>query len=75
MRWGKQSVDGRVQAFYNVVPPDPAVEEELRAEKLIQQEAPLPWRPAEMEYLMKALGLEQMVPQLSATEEGDVKKS
>jgi len=54
---------------------DPAVEEELRAEKLIQQEAPLPWRPAEMEYLMKALGLELMVPQLPASEEDGSKKS
>ena len=25
MRWGKQSVDGRIQAFYNVVQPEPAV--------------------------------------------------
>ena len=38
--------------------PDPAVEEELKAEKLIQEEAPLPWRDAELEYVMRALGLE-----------------
>jgi len=55
--------------------PDPAVEEELRAQKLIQQEAPLPWRAAEMEYLMKALGLEQMVPQIPVSEEDGSKKS
>jgi len=41
--------------------PDPAVEEELRREKLIQQEAPLPWREAEMAYVMKALGLEARI--------------
>ena len=56
-------------------PADPAVEEELRAEKLIQQEAPLPWRPAEMAYLLKALGLEQMVPEIPVTEQGDSEKS
>ena len=38
--------------------PDPAVEDELRAEKLIQREAPLPWRDAELAYVMQALGLE-----------------
>jgi hypothetical protein len=54
---------------------DPVVEGELRAEKLIQQEAPLPWRPAEMEYLLKALGLEQMVPAIPVSEEGDSGKS
>lgn len=36
---------------------DPAVEEELRAEGLIQREAPLPWRDAELEYVMRGLGL------------------
>lgn len=41
--------------------PDPAVEEELRREKLIQQEAPLPWRADEMAYVMKALGLENRI--------------
>jgi nitroreductase len=54
---------------------DPAVDEELRAEKLIQREAPLPWRAAEMAHLMKALGLEQMVPQIPVSEEGDSEKS
>jgi nitroreductase len=54
---------------------DPAVEEELRAEKMIQQEAPLPWRAAEMEYLLKALGLEEMVPEVPVGEEGGSGKS
>jgi hypothetical protein len=40
---------------------DPAVEEVMRAEKMIQEEAPLPWRAAEMEYVMKALGLEDRI--------------
>jgi nitroreductase len=40
---------------------DPAVDEELRAEKLIQQEAPLPWREEEMRYLMRALDLETRI--------------
>jgi nitroreductase len=44
--------------------PDPAVEEEMRAERLIQQEAPLPWRAAEMEYVLKGLGLEALVAAL-----------
>jgi len=38
--------------------PDPAVDEELREEGLIQQEAPLPWREEELRYLLNALGLE-----------------
>jgi nitroreductase len=38
--------------------PDPAVEAELRAEGMVQAEAPLPWRDAELEYVMRALGLE-----------------
>jgi len=37
---------------------DPKVEEELKAAKLIGEPAPLPWRDAELAYLMKALGLE-----------------
>jgi hypothetical protein len=40
---------------------DPAVTEELRAEKLIQQEAPLPWRDAELAFVTRALGLEERV--------------
>lgn len=38
---------------------DPAVEAELKEAKLIQQPAPLPWRDAELMYLMRALGLEK----------------
>lgn len=40
---------------------DPDVEEELRRERLIQEEAPLPWRDAEMRYLTRALGLEERI--------------
>ena len=46
----------------NAFATDASVEEELRAEGLIQQEAPLPWRAAEMQYVMKALGLEMAIP-------------
>jgi hypothetical protein len=48
---------------------DPAVDEELRREKMIQQEAPLPWRQAEMRYITKALGLEEELAALSLVEE------
>ena len=41
--------------------PDPAVDEELKREKLIQEQAPLSWRDAEIRYLMHALGLENQV--------------
>ncbi len=41
--------------------PDPAVEEELKREKLIMEPAPLPWRDAELKYLMRALGLEERI--------------
>jgi nitroreductase len=54
---------------------DPAVEEEMRAEKLIQQEAPLPWRAAEMAYLMKALGLEELVTGFPIPGGGDSEES
>jgi len=37
---------------------DPKVEDELKAAKLIDEPAPLPWRDAELEFLMRALGLE-----------------
>lgn len=37
---------------------DPKVVEELKAAKLIDQPAPLPWRDEELKYLMRALGLE-----------------
>ena len=40
---------------------DPAVDEELRHEKMIQAPAPLSWREAELKYLMTALGLEERI--------------
>ena len=39
--------------------PDPKVDEELKAAKLIQEPAPLPWRDAELKYLVNALNLEE----------------
>ena len=38
--------------------PDPAVEEELKQEGMIQAPAPLPWREAELKFLSHALNLE-----------------
>lgn len=40
---------------------DPAVWDELREEKMLWPEAPLPWRDAELKYLNAALGLEDRV--------------
>ena len=40
---------------------DPAVWDELRQAKLLQEEAPLAWRDEELKYLMTALGLEERV--------------
>ncbi len=40
---------------------DPAVDEELRREKMLMEPAPLPWREAELKYLMTALGLEERI--------------
>ena len=39
--------------------PDPRVEQELCAAKMTQAPAPLPWRDAELKYLMQALSLEK----------------
>jgi nitroreductase len=39
----------------------PEVEEELKREKLIQEQAPLPWREAELKYIQRALELEQQL--------------
>ena len=39
-------------------PRSPQVVEELRRDGMIQEEAPLPWREAELEYLRRALALE-----------------
>ncbi|HLB24218.1 MAG TPA: nitroreductase family protein [Dehalococcoidia bacterium] len=41
--------------------PDPAVDEELAREKMTMTPAPLPWREAELKYLMTALGLEERI--------------
>jgi hypothetical protein len=38
---------------------DSTVDEELKAAKLIQEAAPLPWRDAELKYLVNALGLDE----------------
>jgi nitroreductase len=40
---------------------DPAVDEEMRREKMLQAPAPLPWREAELNYLMRGLGLEERI--------------
>lgn len=37
---------------------NPAVEAELKRDKMIQEPAPLPWRDEELAYVMRALGLE-----------------
>jgi nitroreductase len=39
----------------------PEVEEELKQEKLIQEQAPLPWRDEELKFIQKALGLGELV--------------
>ena len=38
--------------------PDPEVEEELKQSKMIDELAPLPWREAELQYLVRGLGLD-----------------
>jgi nitroreductase len=40
---------------------DPAVNEDLKREKMLMEPAPLPWREAELKYLMTALGLEERI--------------
>ncbi len=47
--------------FGNAFQPDDAVWEELQEAKMLQEEAPLPWRDAELKYLMQALGLEDRI--------------
>lgn len=42
-------------------PRDETVVEELKREKMIQRPAPLPWRDAELRYLMQALGIEERI--------------
>ena len=41
--------------------PDAALEEEHRRDKLICEPAPLPWREAELKYLVQGLGLEERI--------------
>ncbi len=41
--------------------PDPAVNQELKAEKMIWEDAPLSWRGEELKYLMRGLGLEERI--------------
>ena len=48
---------------------DDAVKALMRREKMIQQEAPLPWRQAEMRYIIKALGLEEELSALTLVQE------
>ncbi len=50
---------------------DSAVWDELRQAKMLQEEAPLPWRDAELKYLMQALGLEERITtfQMPGTQE------
>ncbi len=40
---------------------DPTVWDDLREAKMLQEEAPLPWRDGELRYLMQALGLEERI--------------
>ena len=40
---------------------DPAVWDELREAKMLQEEAPFAWRDEELKYLMQALGLEEQI--------------
>ena len=40
---------------------DPAVEDDLKRAKMLQEPAPLPWREAELQYLMRALNLEDRI--------------
>jgi nitroreductase len=39
----------------------PEVEEKLKQEKMIQEQAPLPWRDGELKFIQKALGLDELV--------------
>lgn len=40
---------------------DPEVVEELKRDKMIMDPAPLPWRDAELKYLIRGLGLEERI--------------
>ena len=54
---------------------DPAVVEELKEAKLIQQPPPLPWREAELKYLIKALDLETRLVNLDSLVPDEDEKS
>lgn len=41
--------------------PDPAVDAELTRDGMLSEPAPLPWREAELQYLMRGLGLEDRI--------------
>jgi hypothetical protein len=41
--------------------PDPQVEEELKRARMIQEPAPLPWRDAELQFVVRALGLQEQI--------------
>jgi hypothetical protein len=41
--------------------PDPQVEEDLKRARMIQEPAPLPWRDAELQFVMRALGLQEQI--------------
>jgi nitroreductase len=45
---------------------DPSVVEELKEAKMIQQPPPLPWREAELQYLIKAVDLETRLVRLDS---------
>lgn len=57
---------------------DPAIDDELRREKMLQAPAPLPWREAELNYLMRGLGLEERItafpiPGVTPAPDGDTR--
>ena len=54
---------------------DPAVVEELKAEKMIQRPPPLPWREAELQYLIKAVDLETRLVRLDSLVPDEDEKS
>ncbi|MFQ5478943.1 MAG: nitroreductase family protein [Candidatus Binatia bacterium] len=48
----------QLNSYDEPFPRSEEVVDELRRDRMIQRQAPLPWREAELEYLRKALGLE-----------------
>lgn len=41
---------------------NPALQDEMKADGMIREPAPLPWRDAELQYVMRGLGLEEQPP-------------